>query len=162
MDELECIKAFNEGLKQKRQKEFNKKENNEIRLMREKIKTTSDWRNELQTLVNRFVLLRDKGKPCISCGTTKESIKYDAGHFYSRGAYPNLRFYEDNIHRQCSNNCNLNLHGNFPEYQLRLPERIGIERYNLLLSKLNAPLQLSLIEIKEKIIYYKQKIKDLK
>lgn len=63
--------------------------------------------NKLQKLVNQWVLhVRDKDKPCCTCGKSDPSIKYDAGHYRSRGACQELRFELTNIHKQCSVNCN--------------------------------------------------------
>lgn len=63
--------------------------------------------DQLQKLVNQYVVhVRDKDKPCCTCGTSNPSIKYDAGHLRTRGACPELRFELTNIHKQCSVNCN--------------------------------------------------------
>ena len=70
---------------------------------------------------NKYIRQRDEGKGCVSCGAYNFS---DAGHFYSAGHYPNLRFNEDNVHGQCKR-CNLFLSGNLNEYRKRIPERIG-------------------------------------
>ena len=128
--------------------------------IKQKLKTKGEHLKELQTIFNKFIRLRDKELPCISCGTTRP-VKYDAGHFYSVGAYPNLRFNEDNVHKQCSNNCNVNLSGNFAEYSINLPERIGYERYKHLLDNRHKPLKISIFEIEELKVIYKGKIKEL-
>jgi len=65
---------------EKAKQEFNK----ETRRLKETIKKRSAWYDSLQVLVNRYVLLRDKGKPCCTCGKTND-VKYDAGHMISRG-----------------------------------------------------------------------------
>jgi len=66
------------------------------------------WYDKLQILVNQYVLhVRDKDKPCCTCGTTNPDIKYDAGHCFTRGARPDIRFNLYNIHRQCSQECNV-------------------------------------------------------
>jgi hypothetical protein len=69
----------------------------------------SDHVKELQVIVNKYVRLRDKDKGCISCGTPLLG-KYDAGHYYSAGGNPELRFNTDNIHGQCVY-CNQHRHG---------------------------------------------------
>ena len=72
------------------------------------IKPMSDWYDKLQKLVNQYVVhVRDVGKPCCTCGNADPSIKYDAGHRRSRGACPELRFEPTNIHKQCSQKCNV-------------------------------------------------------
>lgn len=66
-----------------------------------------EWFDRLQTLVNQWVLhVRDKDRPCCTCGKSDPSIKYDAGHYRSRGACSELSFELTNIHKQCSVNCN--------------------------------------------------------
>ena len=93
---------------------------------REVLKTKADLANDAQKEVNRYVRLRDMGKPCISCGSLTAEI-YQAGHYLSRGARPELRFDLDNIHAQCVH-CNMHKGGNATEYRPRLIERIGLER----------------------------------
>lgn len=62
-----------------------------------KIKSTN-WKNELQKEINKIVRLIDKDQLCLArqipCKQTH------AGHISSRGAYSNIRFHLDNIHRQ--------------------------------------------------------------
>jgi ssDNA-binding Zn-finger/Zn-ribbon topoisomerase 1 len=120
----------------------------------------SAYRRELQKVFNEFSRLRDSKEPCISCGKPLP-VKYDAGHFYSVGSYPNLRFNEDNVHAQCVE-CNQHKHGNLLEYAPRLTERIGFERASKLMVLRNEPLRLSLDEIKQLIEQYKWKVKTLK
>ena len=73
--------------------------------------------DQLQKLVNQWVVhVRDKDKPCCTCGTTNQLIKYDAGHYRSRGACPEARFILTNIHRQCSVRCNVHGSGMRSEY----------------------------------------------
>ena len=150
-----CVKC----LVSKKQQQETKQWNREKKALKEKLKTHSGWLNDLQKVFNQYIRLRDKGKPCISCGCSLIN-KYDAGHYFSVGAYPNIRFHEDNVHGQCVA-CNQHKHGNTTEYSLSLPMRIGIERYEKLLETRADPLKLSIEEIKEKIKYYKLKIKEL-
>lgn len=73
--------------------------------------------DQLQKLVNQWVVhVRDKDKPCCTCGTTNQNIKYDAGHYRSRGACPEARFILTNIHKQCSVRCNVHGSGMRAEY----------------------------------------------
>ena len=77
---------------------------------------------------NRYVRLRDQNKPCVSCGQFRT---LQAGHFYSAGHYPALRFDLNNIHGQC-HSCNLHLHGNLNEYRRRITGRISKDDLKLL------------------------------
>lgn len=136
-----------------------KKGKRELKAMRERQKSISQWRRELQQVFNKYIRERDKGKGCISCGA-KLNGKYDAGHYYSVGSYPNLRFHESNCFGQCVY-CNQHLHGNLLEYQIGILKRIGKHGLEELQELRNEPLRLSLEEIKIKINQYKIKIKEL-
>jgi len=122
--------------------------------------TKSDYLKEVQEVFNKFIRLRDKGRGCISCGTIK-NVKYDAGHFYSVGAYPNLRFNEDNCHKQCSNNCNVKLSANIHEYRPRLIAKIGQQRFDELERQKGIKKHYSIPELIELKEHYKQKIKSI-
>jgi len=105
----------------------------EIKVRKEKLKTRADHLREAQAAVNEYVRLRDAHLPCISCDSTPNDndlmtgSRWDAGHYRSVGACPELRFEPLNIHRQCVK-CNRNLSGNVVEYRIRLVLRIGAEK----------------------------------
>jgi hypothetical protein len=80
-----------------------------------------------QTTFNQFIRLRDAGKPCISCGTTKP-VQFCAGHYKTVGGNPELRFSEMNVFGQCNKHCNLSLSGNIIEYRKGLLKRIGPDK----------------------------------
>lgn len=122
--------------------------------MKRELKKHSDYINALQIVFNKYIRIRDKYKPCISCGCVTSS-KWDAGHFWSAGNYPALRFNEDNVHKQCSNYCNINRSGNLSEYRIRLIERIGEDRVKWLDENRHNKSKLSIPEIIEKMKYYK-------
>lgn len=58
-----------------------------------------------QDSFNRMIRLLDDGKPCISCGREQCGAYWDAGHYRSVGACPEIRFDPRNCHRQGSG-CN--------------------------------------------------------
>lgn len=154
---IDCaIKLQRKNAELRREKEARK----ETAAAKEKIMTHKDWLNLLQIVFNTFIRERDKGKPCISCGTKKD-IQYQAGHYYSVGGNPSVRFNEDNVHSQCST-CNNHLHGNLIAYTERLPLRIGAERFEALKQARNTELKLSIPEIKLLITKYRIKTKLLK
>lgn len=93
---------------------------------KEAIKSRSDWLREAQTAFNAFIRARDAHLPCISCGRDND-CKINAGHYLSVGSHPELRFSEDNCHKQCEH-CNTYKSGNQAAYRPRLIERIGAER----------------------------------
>jgi hypothetical protein len=76
-----------------------------------------------QSAVNAYVRARDEGMPCISCGEMKP---LQAGHYWSVGARPEMRFNEANIHGQCSR-CNVDLAGNRDAFRAGIVERYGSE-----------------------------------
>ncbi|KTJ33745.1 hypothetical protein ASU86_00610 [Enterobacter hormaechei subsp. steigerwaltii] len=101
---------------------------------RESLKSKSQWDKEAQSAFNRYIRIRDEGKPCVSCGNpligesnylTGSAI--DASHYRSRGAASHLKFNVFNVHSACTR-CNRQLSGNAVEYRIRLIERIGLER----------------------------------
>ena len=108
-----------------------------IKARKEKLKSRADHLREAQAAVNEYVRLRDAHLPCISCDSTPNDSdlmtgsRWDAGHYRSVGACPELRFEPLNIHRQCVK-CNRNLSGNAVEYRIRLVQRIGAEKVSWL------------------------------
>jgi hypothetical protein len=127
------------------------------KILVENLRTRTEWLGILQIIFNKYIRLRDADKPCISCD--KPLIgKFDAGHFFSVGSYPNLRFSESNVHGQCVH-CNQHKHGNNIEYGIRLKDRIGEYNYNKLFNARGDALKLTLDEIQELIKIYKLKIK---
>jgi hypothetical protein len=117
---LPCAIVYSKRLVKKEQKQAEKAKRREIRQRKEKLKTRSDWLRLAENEFRRFIRARDRlfylrqGKQpeCISCGTTNPSIQYAAGHFKTKGAYPELRLDELNCHLQCNKNCNSALSGN--------------------------------------------------
>lgn len=140
-------------------KQRSKQDKQEVKQMKERIKTASDWKRDLRIVFHKYIRLRDQDKPCISCGT-KLIGKYDAGHFYSRGAFPNLAFDPFNVHAQCVR-CNQHLSGNLIEYSINLPFRIGHVEFERLRARRNERASLSIPELKNLIIKYKHLIKNL-
>jgi len=130
---------------------------------KEKVKTMAEWFDQLQTLVNQYVVhVKDYGEPCCTCQKTTQNIKYDAGHMRSRGSTPELRFELTNIHKQCSVNCNQHGSGMRKEYELFIIDKYGKDH----LDWLNGP-HPSLKEqfphyadVKNEIIRYRKLLRD--
>ncbi len=161
---MKCAIAYSKRKAEEKRKKLEKADRLEasrrMRERKEKLKSRSDWLKDLQRVFNEFIRLRDVDLPCISCGRYHEG-QYHAGHYRSVGACPELRFNEDNVHKQCSA-CNSHLSGNILEYRLGLIEKIGLERVEFLERKDHPPLKLSVEEIKDLIKAYKAKVKELK
>ena len=138
----------------------------EIKVRKEKLKSRADHLREAQAAVNEYVRLRDAHLPCISCDSTPNDSdlmtgsRWDAGHYRSVGACPELRFEPLNIHRQCVK-CNRNLSGNAVEYRIRLVQRIGAEKVAWL-EGLHAPCKYTVEEIKAIKTKYRAMSKELK
>lgn len=128
--------------------------------MKEDILTKSDYIKLVQIAFNAYIRERDRDQPCISCGT-KANVKYDAGHFWPT-TYGYLRFHEDNVHKQCSKACNLEKHGNTGEYRPRLIQRIGLKRVEWLDANRHKMAEYSIPELKEMLVYYRKKLKEIK
>lgn len=113
----ECITKHNkttlEKKKAKAKKEF--KENDKSTLLK-----------LAQTVVNKYIRLRDLDKPCISCGHLGDR-QIHAGHYRPMGNNQQLRFYTLNIYAQCSI-CNNYKSGNLAEYRLNLIKKIGLAK----------------------------------
>ena len=127
---------------------------------------------EAQAAFNAWVRARDEGLPCISCGDHHPPElgpggAWDAGHFLSRGAHPEKRFMEDNVHRQCKV-CNGGSAKNpakaltvSQRYAIELQRRIGPERY----AKVLEPIQVTKWtreQLTEITSTYRAKLKALK
>lgn len=156
MEKLEKIKRKQKKDAQQKKRDENKK----IKRIKEELKTNSQLRNELQTHFNRWVRLRDRNNGCISCGK-KLGAKYDAGHFYSVGNYPSLRFDPNNCHAQCVH-CNHHRGGNQHEYRPRLIDKIGQKNFDILYQNRNTPKKYTNYEIRSMIDHYKGLCKILK
>jgi len=128
----ECAIAWGLQEREKRLAKVAKEERAATKRKKQEIKTRTEWADEAQDVVNRYVNLRDWGKPCISCDKphTYGSVR-NASHYKSRGAYSAIRFHLWNIHSSCYR-CNKELSGNISEYRPRLIAKIGIDKVEFL------------------------------
>lgn len=113
-----------------------------------------------QAQFNLYIRLRDKDKPCVSCGSPKIE---QASHFYSVGMHSALRFNEDNCHASCLR-CNYFLSGNLIPYRAELLRRIGPERLMLLESTATRSRihKWTAFELEQLLTTFRNKIKELK
>lgn len=126
--EAKRIKARHEAEKADRQRLAEKKQ---------QVKPLSYFIKQAQQAFNEFIRYRDRHLPCISCGRHHEG-QYHAGHFRTTGANPELRFDEDNCHRQCAP-CNNHLSGNLIAYRPALIAKIGQARFDALMGPHELP-----------------------
>ena len=150
-DECKAVWIETEKEKQWRQRK---------RQMKEDSETVQDLIKKAQKVFNEYIRLRDKDKPCVSCGR-KLRGKYDAGHFYSAGGHFNVRFDERNVHAQCVH-CNQHLHGNIHNYLEGIKERIGQREFISLREISQLTRDFTREELRQLITDYRKKIKDFK
>ena len=113
--------------------------------------------NKAQTAFNKFVRTRDEGNDCISCG--KPPKKKNAGHYKSRGAYPELRFDVFNCHLQCEH-CNTHLSGNLSNYRVNLISKIGLDKVEWLEGP-HEPKRYTIEDLKEIQVTFKRMTQEL-
>lgn len=158
----ECIKAFNQWVKDEKEKANKRKWQKEKKELKERIKTKSDYEKDLQKEINTIVRLIDKDTFCHS---TKKPLnaKFDAGHVMSCGSNPTIRFNLFNIYAQ-SVYANQYLSGDQINFLNVLSEVHGLEHkeYVLSLKSRYKLIKLSIKDLKEKIQIARQIVKELK
>lgn len=158
-DDPKAKETFDKFLiKNKRDYEKSKKVKNQI--LKEKLKTLSEFKKDLQKEINTIVRLIDKGWGCIATGATNG--KMNAGHYISVGSNDTIRFHLENIWIQ-SEHSNQYKSGDTLRYQdgiVRLFGKDYLEHLNSL--KSIDPIRIKPDEIKEKISICRGIIKWLK
>ena len=153
-----------ERSKAKREKAERIAEISSTKILREKLKTKSEWMREAQAAFNAYIRFRDQlaGHPCISSGQPLDwsGNNVDAGHYRSRGSAPHLRFDERNCHAQ-SKKDNRYLSGNAVDYRIGLIARIGLEAVESLEAD-QTPKKYTIAELKAIKAYYVAKLKDIR
>lgn len=120
--------------------------------------TLSDYMKLAQIVFNKYIRIRDKDKPCISCGAKAGTYTITAGHYFP-STNKSVTFNENNLHGQCWFNCNSSKSGNLLEYRFGLIKRIGLEQLTLLEAEARKTRKFTIDELKEIINTYKKKIK---
>ncbi|MEB7925456.1 recombination protein NinG [Atlantibacter hermannii] len=143
----------------KRQREEEKEQRARQAERRQAVKPLSYFIKQAQQAFNEFIRYRDRHLPCISCGRHHDG-QYHAGHYRTTGANPELRFNEDNCHRQCAP-CNNHLSGNLINYRPALILKIGQARFDALMGQHELPKwgRDDYIRIRDE---YRAKLKELK
>lgn len=132
---LDCARSFAVSARGKAEKVAAVRERKSDRVKLAALKTRAQWAREAQTVVNRYVRLRDSEQGCISCARPASwDGQWHASHWRSVGAAPGLRFNLWNIHKACSI-CNNHLSGNIAGYTPRLAQKIGADRVDWLNSQ---------------------------
>ena len=157
--------------KEKENKEFKAEtKKRKLKLAKE---TKQYWIDLIRARLHKWIKIRDKDEPCISCGRYDHEIpdapkgKWDAGHFRSQRAAKQLRFDPLNIHKQCFQ-CNRG--GEMwskkrdtvsMNYEKNLIKKIGQDKVNDLKFN-NKVKRYTLIELKELFEYWDSKLKEAK
>ncbi|UOO87475.1 recombination protein NinG [Neisseria arctica] len=123
---VEYVRQQKEKAALKKQAEEKRKERVKKAQMRERLETIPELIKKAQAAFNAYIRARDKGKPCISCGTAWRE-NFQACHYVPAGRSNKLRFDEDNVHGGCVR-CNMYESGNLRGYRIGLIQRIGVER----------------------------------
>lgn len=100
----------------------------ELRAAKERVKPKGQYMREAQSVINRYVRLRDSHLGCISCGKPASwPGQWHCSHLRSVGAAPHLRFNLWNMNKSCSA-CNNFLSGNIGAYRPALIQKIGEDK----------------------------------
>ncbi|MCE3277996.1 MAG: Phi10:1 [Bacteroidetes bacterium] len=124
-----CRRGFE--AERKKQKELKAKSYNK---RKEQIANmaTSHLKDTLQLRINRISKLLDRGHPCM--GTGKDDYTTTAGHFFSIGAYPELRYHLMNIFNQDADDNSKNGGRGNKNYEGRLVSTFGLPVYESILA----------------------------
>ncbi len=140
-------------------KSLQQMERREIRAAKERLKGRAEHMREAQAAFNAYIRLRDADQPCISCGRHHDG-QYHAGHYRTAGANPELRFSEENVHKQCAP-CNNHKSGDIVNYRINLVRKIGADRVEWLEGP-HEPLRLSIDDLKTIKKKYRAAARELK
>lgn len=147
---VKCSFEYGSKLKEKKeQKDWKERK----KVMKKDMLNKSDYIKILQQLVNRFVRQRD-GNYCISCDAPING-KVDAGHLFSVGNYPSVRFDLRNINSQCIK-CNQFNGGSILEYRENLIKKIGPKEFDELDKLAHQNRMFDIEEIKQMIQKFKE------
>jgi len=159
----ECIKAHSNAVQDKIKKTEAKKWAQIKKEKKAALKTLTDWKKDLQDVINEIVRLIDKDCPCMMCSDS-EMKRINACHYHSRGSHPALQFHLLNNWAGCSQ-CNNEKGGNLHGYDMLLIEKFGRERWEYIkfeLTRLYGHLGITIPEIKEVLPEAKQIRSELK
>lgn len=134
-----------------------------IREAKEKLKTPAEHSRVLQQVINSIAREIDKSCVCISNRKPIPKAQEQGGHFYSRSAYPDLRFNLHNIFLQSTHD-NMYKSGNITGFIDGLSEEYGKDYCEYVQELKNSckGLKLSIDEIKEATKKAREILKRLK
>jgi len=139
-----------------------KKWTKQKKVLKEKLKTKSDYQKELQPIFNQIAREIDKSSLCLMCG--KKPKKENGCHYHSVGSNPTLRWNLFNIWLGCEK-CNSWLGGNINGYDNEIIKYYGRDKWEYIkfdLVRIYKSLHLSIPELKELKVLSKKILKEVK
>lgn len=126
------------------------------------IKPKKQSQDPLQKSINKIARLLDKDRPCLARPFENQNRALEAGHIFSVGAYPALRYNLWNIHGQ-SNKSNRQNGGESDLMQEGIERRYGVDQFDKLqeMRRTYKVLKLTNQEKKEALRKANKLIKDL-
>jgi len=143
---------------ERRRKDEAQQERRSLKVRKLAVQPRSYFIKQAQQAVNAFIRERDKHLPCVSCGTLS-AAQWDAGHYRTTAAAPQLRFDPRQIWKQCSV-CNQHKSGNLVPYRAELIRRIGLAEVESIEGNHDRH-RWTIEECKAIKAEYQQKLKDL-
>ncbi|WP_314721738.1 recombination protein NinG [Rahnella variigena] len=144
---------------ERQRKETTQQERRSLKIRKLAVKPLSYFAKQAQQAVNAYIRERDKHLPCVSCGTLS-AVQWDAGHYRTTAAAPQLRFDPRQIWKQCSV-CNQHKSGNLVPYRAELIRRIGLAEVEIIEGNHDRH-RWTIEECKAIKAEYQQKLKDLR
>lgn len=165
-----CAKCLADNAKKKREEDNKIFSRDDVKKARKQLKKLSDsdrsvMTRRAQSAFNAYIRKRDEKEPCISCGRSPNDnnlttgSRWDAGHYRSRGANPELKFVEINCWKQCVY-CNRSLSGNVSNFRIGLTKKLTVDELEWLEGP-HEPKKYTIEELKEIEQEYKRKLKEL-
>lgn len=147
---VKCSLEYGSKLKEKKeQKDWKERK----KVLKKELLTVQDYLKIAQQVFNKYIRERDKGKPCIACGSNNMK-KVNASHYFSAGGHFNVRFDENNVFSGCEH-CNTFLSGNLIPFRENLIKRIGMNEFEKLTERSQITRKFTVDELKEIIKKYK-------
>ena len=128
MEDEDCIDASIQYARDKVKAKQTKDWQKEKKSLKTALKTLSELEAEAKKSFQKYIRLRDKDLPCVSCGVNETEL-WDGGHYKKAEIYSGVIFNEMNCHKQCRK-CNRFLGGNELNYRTGLIQRYSEKEVN--------------------------------
>lgn len=128
MEDEDCIDASIQYARDKVKAKQTKDWQKEKKVLKTALKTLSELEAEAKKSFQKYIRLRDKDLPCVSCGVNETEL-WDGGHYKKAEIYSGVIFNEMNCHKQCRK-CNRFLGGNELNYRTGLIQRYSEKAVN--------------------------------